>query len=103
MLLRLIRNLLLGFLGFLIFSTFFWPLLESAPRTQHGQSSVATPAAPVPPARNADGWPTPQTAAESLATECARAVGIDPRGTISAKQFGDLAMCLDLVKAALTK
>lgn len=51
---------------------------------------------------NADGWPTPRNAAQLLAIECARAVGIDPRGTINMQQVRDLEMCAKLVHRALT-
>jgi hypothetical protein len=50
---------------------------------------------------DADGWPTPRHAGERLATECARASGLDPEGRVSPKQMRDMMTCFDLIQRAL--
>jgi hypothetical protein len=64
-------------------------------------ASLGTAPPPSSQGVDADGWPTPRNAGERLATECARASGIDPEGRVSPKQMRDMMTCFDLIQRAL--
>ena len=87
------------FFGLLMFSL---PYLASMPPTPAATWAPSVPTSASAPALEPDGFPVATTRGQSMVNECARASGVNPYGTITAKQVQDTTTCVELIRAGLT-